>query len=322
VHGVEVTAASSTVSIVIPNWNGVEHLQVCFDSVRRQTVRPSQVIMVDSGSTDGSRDFVRQTYPDVILLALPENKGFAYAVNRGIEKATGRYIALLNNDVEAEEHWLEFLIKALDDDPSAGSAACKMINFFDRSTIDAVGDTLTRFGSPFSRGHGEKDRGQYDRREYIFGACAGAALHKREVFDTVGMMDEDFISYYEDVDFSLRSQLAGFKCVYVPEAVCYHKRGATGNRVPDYPVRMGERNLTMFQIKDFPTAILVAKSPFIITSRVRRIVRAMKAGYAKATWQGLLEGIALLPSAIRKRKRIQATRKVGISYVNSLMRMR
>ncbi|MBM2841235.1 MAG: glycosyl transferase, family 2 [Bacteroidetes bacterium] len=285
-------------------------------------MKPLEILMVDNGSTDGSCEFVRQTYPEVRIISLPKNTGFAYAVNRGIENSAGGIIALLNNDIELDEHWLEYLVAGLESDRSVGSVACKMLNFYDRSMIDAAGDALTRVGSPYTRGYAEKDHGQFDKREYTVGACAGAALFKREVFERVGMFDEDFISYYEDIDLTVRAQLAGFKCLYIPEAICYHKRGATANLISDYPIRMGERNLTMFLFKDFPAPILLLKFPFILASRARRVYRAMRAGLARATWVGLLEGILLVPSALKKRRNIQRTRTVSLSYVNSLMRRR
>jgi hypothetical protein len=240
-------------------------------------------------------------------------------VNRGIETATGKIIALLNNDIELDTFWLEYLMTALESDRSLGSVACKMLNFYDRAVIDAVGDAITKVGSPFSRGFAEKDHGQYNKREFIFGACAGAALFKREVFDRVGLFDEDFISYYEDIDLSFRAQLAGFKCLYVPEAICYHKRGATGNRIADLPVRMCERNLTAYLFKDLPLPILLSRFPFILASRMRRIYRSMRAGMTKATWVGLFEGILLVPSSLKKRSHIQRTRTVSLSYIDSLM---
>ena len=310
------------VSLVIPNWNGLIHLKGCFDAISRQTFQPRETIMVDNGSTDGSVEFVQRNYPHVRIVTLGENYGFAFAVNRGIETAHGDFVGLLNNDVDLDDHWLERLADALHTDQRLGSVTCRMLNFYDHSMIDSAGDALTRFGSPYSRGYREKDNARFGRRELVFGACAGAALYRREVFTRVGMFDEDFISYYEDVDLSFRAQLAGFRCLYVPEAICYHKRGATGGKVAHYPIRMGERNLTAFYIKNFPLVILLSRFPFILASRVRRMYRSARAGMGRATWEGFVEGFTLLPAMIRKRRKIQKTRVVSIGYVNSLMRRR
>jgi GT2 family glycosyltransferase len=311
-----------TVSIIIPNWNGLVHLKDCFDAIGRQTLRPLETIMVDNGSTDGSFEFVQRKYPHVHIIGLSENLGFAFAVNRGIECARGEFIALLNNDTELDSCWLEALAFALNNDPTLGSVACKMVNFYDRTLIDSAGDGLTRFGSPYSRGYRERDGVRFSRRELVFGTCAGAALYRKEVFTAVGQFDEDFVSYYEDVDLSLRAQLAGFKCLYVPEAVCYHKRGATSSNSASYPIRMQERNLTAFYIKNFPLIVLLGQLPFILASRVRRMYRSVRAGWGRPTWQGFVEGLVLVPRMLKKRRSIQRSRIVSIGYVNSLMRRR
>ena len=309
-----------TVSIIIPNWNGLAHLRICFDAIGRQTLQPLETIMVDNGSTDGSFEFVRKNYSHVKILGLSSNYGFAYAINRGIETARGEYIALLNNDVDLDDHWLGNLVSAMENEVSLGSVACKMLNFYDHSLIDSAGDALTRVGSPYSRGYGEPDGPQFNTSELVFGTCAGAGLYRREVFAEVGMFDEDFVSYYEDVDFSFRSQLAGFKCLYVPKAICYHKRGATGGKTSLYPIRMTERNLTAYYLKDFPLAILLGKSPFILASRIRRMYRSTRAGWGRATIQGFIEGFKLVPAMLRKRRQVQRSRVVSIKYINSLMR--
>lgn len=313
-------SAPPTVSVVIPNWNGLVHLKDCLDAVGRQTLRPLETVLVDNGSIDGSLEFVRRNYPHVHLIGLPRNLGFAYAVNRGIETARGELIALLNNDTELDDRWLENLVSAIAGDSTLGSVACKMLNFYDRSVVDAAGDGLTRFGSPYSRGYAQKDVEAFGTRELVFGTCAGAGVYRREMFERIGLFDEDFVSYYEDVDLSFRAQLAGFKCLYVPEAVCYHKRGATGAKSLDYPIRMQERNLTACHVKDFPLVLLIRKFPFLLAARVRRIYRSSLAGYGKATLQGFVEGFALVPRMLRKRRAVQRTRRVSAAYVNSLMR--
>jgi GT2 family glycosyltransferase len=308
-----------TISIIIPNWNGLVHLKDCFDAIGRQRLQPLETIMVDNGSTDDSFELVQRNYPHVKILGLSSNYGFAYAVNRGIETARGELIALLNNDTDLDDHWLEQLVSALGNDASLGSVACKMLNFYDRTLIDSAGDAMTRYASLYNRGHGEKDGEKYGKRELVFGACAGAALYRKTVFTAIGMFDEDFVSFYEDVDFSFRAQLAGFKCLYVPEAICYHKRGATGGKASPYPVKMTERNLMTFYAKSFPSSLLMTKLPFIIAGTVRRIYRATLAGMGVPAMQGFFQGLGLLPRMLRKRSRVQRLRKVEIQYLESLM---
>lgn len=312
--------AAATVSIVIPNWNGMEHLSSCLESVRKQTYKAAEVILVDNGSSDGSREFLKRSFPGVIPIFLETNRGFAVAVNRGIETAKGDIIALLNNDIELEPQWLERAISGLLRHKEVGSVACKMLRFDNRTIVDAVGDTLTRGANPLTRGAGMPEDAIVDNEEFVFGACAGAALYKRELFKSVGIFDESFISYYEDADLAFRSQLAGFKCIYVPSAVCYHKRGATAAKMKaHYPIRMQERNLTAFHIKNIPTVILLKRFPVIVASRIRRLFRLTLSGFGVPAWSGFLEGLTLIPEMAGKRKIIQSQRTVSSDYILSFM---
>jgi GT2 family glycosyltransferase len=297
-------------TLVIPNWNGLEHLKVCLESVHRQTLQPSCTILVDNGSTDGSVEFVETQFPRVECIRIGHNAGFAVAVNRGIQAKRGRYVALLNNDTELDPLWLEIMVAALERDRSAGMAACKMLRFERRDIIDGAGDGLTRGGAPYTRGAGEPDDGRFNAPGRVFGACAGAAVYRTELFDRIGLFDEAFVSYYEDCDLSVRACLAGWHCLYVPEARCYHKRGASSIRQPAYPIRMQERNLTALQVKNFPLSVWITKGPVIVASRIRRTYRSVAAGMGKATFLGLLDSLPLLPRMLAQRRLIQRSRTV------------
>lgn len=314
------TSQTADVCLIIPNWNGEEHLRDCLDSVREQTLSPKQTIIVDNGSADGSLTLAATDYAWVTVLALQRNVGFAKAVNQGIRASTSTYVGLLNNDTQLDPDWLATLVDVLRDHPELGMVGSKMLNFYHRNVIDGAGEALTRSGVPFTRGMREPDDGRYSRREYVFSAGAGAALYRRIVFDRAGLFDEDFVSYYEDQDLAFRAQMKGFRCMYVPDALCYHKRGATANLVPEYPVRMQERNLTAFYIKNFPWQVLLVKCLRILGSRLRRLYRAFRIGAGKPTLQGLLEGIRMVPIALAKRRQVQKSRTVSIRYIFSLMR--
>jgi GT2 family glycosyltransferase len=300
------------VSLIIPNWNGLAHLRECLDSIGSLTVKPAQTLLVDNGSTDDSVLVVRTEYPWVTVVELDRNLGFAAAVNRGIAAGREPYIALLNNDTKLDPKWLEELLRALQEAPGAGMAACKMLNFFRHGDIDGAGDILTRSGAPATRGFGEPDDGRYSRRDYVFGACAGAALYRRSLFERIGTFDEDFESYFEDVDLAYRAQLAGWKCIYVPTAICYHKRGATSKLLPHYPVRMQERNLIAIYVKNFPATALLRKAPVIAASRLRNFYRILRAGAGQPALLGFLGGMMLLPRMLNKRKEIQRQRRITV----------
>jgi Predicted glycosyltransferases len=177
------------VTIVIPNYNGIDHLDECLNSLRNQTLKLFQILVVDNGSTDSSVAFIENNYPEVKLIKLNTNVGFSKAVNKGIkyaiEEFKSQYIILLNNDIKCSNSFVEEMIKGFVSE-EVGSVASKMLNYFQNSIIDNAGDFIKKMGSPFARGHGEKDNGQYNTPEFVFGACAGAAIYKAEVFNDVG----------------------------------------------------------------------------------------------------------------------------------------
>lgn len=309
-----------TVSIIIPNWNGLTHLPDCLDSIRGQTLQPTETIIVDNGSTDGSVEFVKGRYPWTRIIPLASNAGVGVALNRGISESKGEYVVLLNNDIAIAPLWMETMVTALQSEPGVGSIACKMLKFFDRTRIDAAGDFLTRAGSPYSRGADEPDDGRYSAREFVFGACGAAAVFLREALDAIGSFDQDFVAYYEDIDLAFRAQLAGYKCLYVPEAVCYHKRGATYGKVSGFAIRMQERNLTALYVKNFPASLLLRKLPLILASRARRLCRSFRVGVGKPALAGMWDGLRAIPMFLRKRGAIQQKRTVSLNYLSSFMK--
>ncbi|MDQ3428445.1 MAG: glycosyltransferase family 2 protein, partial [Actinomycetota bacterium] len=192
------------VTVVVPNWNTREFLRPCLQSLRRQTFQDFETVLVDSASTDGSVGFVEENFPEVRVIALDENQGFSGAVNAGIEASSAELVALLNNDTEQDAGWLDALVRAAERRPEAGLFASKLVDFGDRGRLDGAGDALRRSGLPYRLGHGEIDLGQFEEEEFVFGACAAAALYRRGVFDEVGLFDEDFFAYCEDGDVSFR----------------------------------------------------------------------------------------------------------------------
>jgi len=319
------------ISAVIPTYNGLQHLQVCFDSLKNQTIRMHtqvKVVLVDNGSSDSTREFVKTNYPDVELISLDKNYGFAKAVNEGIKFSLKdeniSHILLLNNDIECSENFLEEMLEGFIDD-TVGSVACKMMNYYNRNIIDDAGDFIKLIGSPYARGHAEEDKGQYDTPEYIFGACAGAALYRKEIFNKIGFFDEDFFAYYEDVDFSLRSQLAGFKCYYNPKAVCYHKRGATSGYTSGWQTMLCEKNLVALRIKNYPLSLYIKLNPLFLVGRLKRYYGLLRAGNYKvfrSSIKGYLLGLLQYPRSLLKRRKVQSLKKMDNKYINSIFTYR
>ena len=207
--------ASPRVTVVVPNWNGEIFLETCLSSLRRQSYEDFEVVLADNGSTDGSVPFVEENFPEVRVVRLPENRGFSAAVNAGIKAASpsAEHVVLLNNDTELDPGWLGALVGAADRHPEAGLFASKLVDFEDRRVLDGAGDALRKSGLPYRVGHGEVDRGQFERETFVFSACAAAALYRRSLFEDIGLFDEDFFSNCEDGDLSFRAQLAGYRCL-------------------------------------------------------------------------------------------------------------
>ncbi len=309
------------VTVVVPNWNTRQYLGPCLESLRRQTFRDFETVLVDSASTDGSVGFVGQNFPEVRIVALPENRGFSGAVNAGIEASDSEFIALLNNDTEQDAGWLEALVRAAERRPEAGLFASKLVDFGDRSRLDGAGDAIRRSGLPYRLGHGEVDRGQFGREEFVFGACAAAALYRRGVFDEVGLFDEDFFAYCEDGDVSFRAQLAGFRCLYVPGAVVYHVGSvSTGGKRSATATRLGTRNGLLLLVKNLPGSFVLNYLPSIMLGQLSRLlVVSLSPGGPEAHLKGLAEAWSLLPRMLKKRKVIQGAKRVSDAYLRELL---
>jgi GT2 family glycosyltransferase len=245
-------------SVIIPNWNGKHFLSECVDSIREQTFRDFETILVDNGSTDGSTEFIEERYGDLIrVIRNKRNLGFTGGNNVGIRAAKGQYIVLLNNDTRVEPTWLEELVKAIDLDPFTGMWASKVYSYDKREQIEAVGELMYWDGLSRSRGQFEQEQGQYEEIEEIFFPPGCGGMYRKAVFDEIGLFDEDFFTYADDAEIGIRARLAGWKCVYVPKAILYHKSsGSTGQYSPSKAFYV-ERNRFWITIKYFPFPLLL-----------------------------------------------------------------
>jgi len=206
-------------SIIIPNWNGQHFLTVCLNALRAQSYSDIEVIIVDNASSDGSQAFIEENYPEITLIRLSENRGFAPACNIGMQAATGEFICLLNNDTEVMPTWVEEVIGAFGRHPQAGMVASRMMLFDKRDHFHTTGDFFRVDGQAGNRGVWQKDEGQFEEEDYIFSACGGSSAYRRAMLADIGLLDEDFFFSGEDVDLGWRAQLAGYRCVYAPRAV-------------------------------------------------------------------------------------------------------
>ncbi len=299
------------VSVVIPTWNGRHLLKSCLDSLRAQSYRPTEILVVDGGSLDGTRELLASCYTDMRLLALPQNLGFTGNVNAGLQVARGEILCLLNNDAVADPDWLLHLIDSFRTDPRTGSCASKILNR-DGTVLDSAGDLLGRNGLASQRGAGEWDRGQHDLPGPVFSACGGAAAYRRSMLKDVGLLDEGYGSYLEDVDLGLRAQLRGWSCQYVPGARVNHLGSATGGG-PLASFHVAKNSIRLIA-RGFPTFVLRQSLGIILSAQMHRAgeaVAAWRGAAARATLRGLTYGVLLLPDALRGRARIQRRRVIS-----------
>ncbi len=309
------------ITVVVPNWNGERFLKTCLGSLQKQTFEDFETVLVDNGSMDSSLELISHNFPEVEVVSMEENQGFSAAVNAGIRASNTGLVALLNNDTEQDAGWLEAFVKAADAHPEAGFFASKLVDFQDHRILDGASDALRQSGLPYRVGHGERDRGQYEKPGYVFGACAAAALYRRDMLEEIGLFDEDFFAYCEDGDLSFRAQLAGYRCLYVPEAVVYHIGSAsTGGKRSPTATRLGTRNGLWLLVKNLPSPLVPAFLPFFVLGQLSRLVVTGASGVWRAHLTGLVEAIRLLPLMLRKRREVQESRQVSIAYIRGLLR--
>ncbi len=254
--------AASLVSVVIVNWNGKHLLGECLDSVLAQHVTGLELILVNNGSQDGSAEYVQERYPGVRLVNLPKNLGFAAGNNAGIRIASGKYIALLNNDTKVDPAWIvNLLTEAETSPPTVGMWACKILSYDNPDIIDNVGLLLYPDGLGRGKGRLETDQGQYDQQGEAFFPSGCAGLYRKEMLDEIGMFDEEFFAYADDVDLGLRARLAGWGCVYVPTAKVYHKYSSSSSAYSPLKAFLVERNRIWVLLKYYPMEMILI-SPF------------------------------------------------------------
>lgn len=240
--------AAPSVTVVVVTWQAAQLLAACLRSLQSQTL-PHRVLVVDNGSTDGTRELLADDFPDVDVLALPENLGFAGGVARALGHVDTEYVALLNNDATADSRWLAESVAALDQRPDAAAAAARMLLRTPSGTINNAGSELLRTGYGADRGLGEPDGPRFDVPVEVFGASGGAALYRTLALKAVGGFDADFFMYYEDLDAGWRLRLAGWQAIYVPTARVEHEHAASADRDSEMFAYFNERNrlLTLFR---------------------------------------------------------------------------
>lgn len=217
------------VSIMILSWNKKEYLQTCLPALAKATYKNVEIIVVDNGSKDGTKEFLKKNYPKIKIVANKENLGFAGGNNAGLKAVTGDYILLLNNDTEVTKGFIEPLVKVLDENPDIGVVQSKIIWMEDHKKLDSIGAFLTNTGFLYHYGYDKQDLKKYDKPVYVYTVKGASMLMRADLVKKIGLFDDDYFIYFEETDFCHRVWLAGYKITYEPKSIIYHKIGGTSN---------------------------------------------------------------------------------------------
>ena len=279
------------VSVIIPNYNGEHFLKACLEALKRQTFDDMEVILVDNASTDDSIKLAKELYREIRVIELHDNTGFAYAVNRGIEAAKGEYVLLLNNDTIVFPNFVKNQYKMIKGKPDVFSCSALMIQNQNHELVDDAGDELAVLGWGFAPDRDKPVSGCGVPHE-VFSSCAGAAIYRKAVFDEIGLFDESFFAYLEDMDVGYRARLAGYRNLYNPYAKVYHLGSASsGSRHNAFKVELSARNSMYMMKKNMPVWQYILNLPFIMAGIAIKTVYFAKKGIAGAYIRGIYRGI-------------------------------
>jgi hypothetical protein len=295
------------ISVIIVNYNGKDLITNCLKSLEDQSFKNFEIIIIDNGFIDGSLNEIKKYLdrssiaPFIKLISLNKNAGFGGGNLEGLKHACGEYIALLNNDAEPDGRWLEELVKAMDNDPNVGICASKLI-VYGSNILDSAGDAFSTSLKGFKRGEGEKAF-LYNKREYIFGACAAAALYRRRMIEEVDFLDKEFFLIHEDTDLNFRAQLYGWKVLYVPTALVYHKVRSSIGKMSPMAVYYTLRNSEFVKIKNIPLSLFLRCLPVFILGMVSEFLYfAVKHKRPALYFKAKINAVKMLPVMLKKRK--------------------
>ena len=277
--------ASSTIAIVILNWNGQKYLEQFLPSVLSSVDVNINVVVADNGSADDSINFLEANYPALRIIRFTENYGFAKGYNEALKQITADYYVILNSDIEVQPGWLQPMTQLLESNKTIAACQPKILSFNNRKMFEyagASGGWLDKYGYPFAKGRifdiCEEDNGQYDQSEQIFWASGAALFIRSSVFHEMHGFDEYFFAHQEEIDLCWRIQLAGYKIYSCPSSVVYHVGGGTLPRGNSLKTYLNFRNNRIMMSKNLP----LSKKIWIIP--VRNFLDVITA------WKGLLSG--------------------------------
>lgn len=279
-------------TVVIPNYNGMKYIRNCLDSLADlKSESEFHTIVVDNGSKDGSLEVIIEEYPEIELIALPENTGFCHAVNVGIKASITDYVLLLNNDTVVKPGFIKYLEETMEETELVFSVNPMMLTMQDENLIDNAGIRYCVLGWAFDRGKGKPASGFEEKRE-VFASCGGASLYRREVFEKIGLFDENHFAYLEDVDMGYRAKIFGYRNVYEPRAKVIHAGSATtGSKYNEFKTKLSSANNAYLVWKNMPFLQLLINLPFLILGFSVKALFFCRMKMGMLYVKGYLEGI-------------------------------
>ena len=282
------------VSVVTPNYNGERFLKTFLNSLNEDSQYIGEVIIVDNGSTDGSLDYLKSNSFDfpLVLIENKENVGFSPAVNQGIRKAKNNLIFSINNDTEIKKGSIKSLIDLITSSDDIFSVQAKMLQYTNKNLIDDVGDeyNLLAWTKKVGENH---ESSEYNEVKDIFSSCAGAAMYNKSILDEIGLFDDNFFAYMEDVDLAIRSKINGYRNLLCPNAIVYHIGSATsGSRYNEFKVKLAARNNVWVVYKNLPIPLKIVNFVFLFLGFLIKYIFFCKKGFGSTYLAGIREGLS------------------------------
>ncbi len=293
------------------NYDGQAFLPQLLSALDQQTFRDFELVFVDNGSRDASVPLVTQMCRELglplRLIRNPSNQGFARGCNQGIAQVRAPWVATLNNDTQPEACWLEHLLSCVTSQPDLGMIAGKLLFVRETGQINSAGIAVDWAGIAWDWRGGETDRPHENGVHEIFGPCAGAAMYARRMLECMGGFDNDFFAYLEDVDLAWRARLAGWRCVFQPQARAYHYHSATLGDPSSRKSFLLGRNKVWLIAKNYPAPWLARFLPLIIAYDLMAIAYGLARTGDLALLRGRIAGLRGLQPFVAKREAIQRT---------------
>lgn len=301
-------------TVVIPNYNGINYIENCLKSILSSTVEV-KVLVVDNGSTDGSKEVVKSSFGNVEMVEMQKNTGFCHACNEGIRKSDTEFVMLLNNDTKILPDTIERLEKDMDEYPKAMAFQAKMVSMNNPDITDSAGDYYCALGWAFARGK-DKPSNRYHGIKKVFSACGGASLYRKSFLDDIGLLDENHFAYLEDVDLGYRGNIRGYGSYVDEDASVYHAGSAfSGSRHNEFKVSLSSKNSIYLIYKNMPVLQIILLLPFLLIGYLIKIAFFAAKKLGKTYLKGLKEGFTLSFSKEGRNHKVKFSMKNLPNYI-------